>query len=128
MPTPRAATFGDSCAIGLSSLCLIHCLALPVAVSLLPIVGPWAEAEWVHWLFVAVAAPVSIWTFLHPRARNWPLIALAGFGLALLVAGAAEFPSHELETPITVAGGLLLASAHLINWRRREPRCHQGEA
>lgn len=127
MPTPRAAAFGDSFAIGLSSLCLAHCLALPLVASLLPVAGAWAEAEWVHWLFVLLAAPVSLWTFLHPKRRTWLLIALAGAGLALLVAGAAGFPSHELETRLSVAGGLVLAGAHILNWRRR-PRCHGGQA
>lgn len=127
MPTPRAAVFGDSFAIGLSGLCLAHCLALPLLVSLLPVAGAWAEAAWVHWLFVLLAAPVSLWTFLHPRTRAWRLIGLAGAGLALLVAGAAGFPTDKLETPLSVAGGLLLASAHLLNWRRR-PRCHGDQA
>lgn len=126
MSTPRAA-FGDSVAIGLSGLCLAHCLALPVLVSLLPVAGAWAEAAWVHWSFVLVAAPVSLWTFLHPKQRAWPLIGLAGAGLASLVAGAAEFPTHELETPLSVVGGVMLAGAHLLNWRRR-PRCHGDQA
>ena len=52
MSTRRAATFGDTVAIGLSGLCLAHCLALPIFASLLPIAGAWAEAAWVHWLFV----------------------------------------------------------------------------
>lgn len=122
MSTPRAA-MGDTVAIGLSGLCLAHCLALPILASLLPIAGSWAEAAWVHWLFVAVAAPVSLATFLLPRKRASLLIGLAVLGLALLVAGAAEFPTHELETPLSVIGGLTLAAAHLLNWRRR-PRCH----
>lgn len=128
MSTQRAAAVGDSFAIGLSGLCLIHCLALPLMISVLPIAGAWAEAEWVHWLFVALAAPVSFWTLMRLRPRMWLLLGLAGGGLALLVAGAAEFPSHELETPITVVGGLLLATAHFLNWRWRKPRCHEDQA
>lgn len=123
MSTPRAAAVGDSFAIGLSGLCLAHCLALPLVVSLLPVAGAWAEAAWVHWLFVLVATPVSLWTFLHPKTRAWFLMGLAGGGLTMLVAGAAGFPAHELETPLSVVGGVMLAGAHLLNWRRR-PRCH----
>ena len=69
MSTRRAATFGDTVAIGLSGLCLAHCLALPIFASLLPIAGAWAEAAWVHWLFVGIAAPVSLGTFLLPKNR-----------------------------------------------------------
>lgn len=122
MSQSRSVALGDGVAIGLSSLCLLHCLALPVAASLLPLAGAWAQAEWVHWLFVAVAAPISAWVLLVRTPRSWPLIALAGLGLALLVAGAAEFPSHDLETPVTVAGGVVLALTHVLNWRARLKR------
>lgn len=122
MSQSRSVALGDGVAIGMSSLCLLHCLALPVAASLLPLAGAWAQAEWVHWLFVAVAAPISAWVLLVRTPRPWPLIALAGLGLTLLVAGAAEFPAHDLETPVTVAGGLVLALAHVLNWRARLKR------
>lgn len=121
--SPSSAAVGDGFAIGLSGLCLIHCLALPVAASLLPVAGAWAEAEWVHWLFALVAIPVSLWTLARPADRSWPILAVALAGLALLVAGALEYPSHELETPVTVAGGLVLALAHVMNWRRRSRTC-----
>ncbi|WGM45888.1 hypothetical protein KOAAANKH_00753 [Brevundimonas sp. NIBR10] len=130
-PLARAAhtgRAGDLVAISLSSLCLVHCLALPLVAGLLPLAGAWAEAPWVHWTFAAFAAPVSAWTLSrpHPRRPAWGAIGLATLGLCLLVAGAAEFPSHALETPITVSGGLLLATAHGLNWRRR-PRHHHPD-
>lgn len=123
MPASRTAALGDGLAVGVSGLCLIHCLALPLMASLLPLAGAWAEAEWVHWLFVAIAAPVSLWTFTR-RPRSGPLAALAVAGLAFLVAGAAAFPSHGWETGLTVGGGLLLAGAHILNWQRRKPDRH----
>ncbi|MEN5147001.1 MerC domain-containing protein [Brevundimonas diminuta] len=120
--TARTQTWGDFAAIGLSCLCMVHCLALPVAASLLPLFGTFAEAPWVHWVFAATAAPIAAWTLTRPDAhgrRAWPLIALGATGVALLFLAAAEWPSHELETPITVSGGLMLAVAHLLNWRCR---------
>ncbi|WP_162953530.1 MerC family mercury resistance protein, partial [Pseudomonas aeruginosa] len=38
----------DSSAIALSSLCLLHCLALPLLAAALPLLGRWEQAEWVH--------------------------------------------------------------------------------
>lgn len=113
-----SARAGDAVAISLSGLCLAHCLALPVAAAALPVLGLWAEAEWVHWAFVAIAAPVSLWTLARPAhggAVRPGLLSLALAGLALLVAGAAGFPDHDAETPLTVAGGLTLALAHILN-------------
>lgn len=128
MSASRTAVVGDSFAIGLSGLCLVHCLALPLAASLLPVAGAWAEAEWVHWLFVGTAAPVSLWTLGRRPSRGLGILGLALAGLALMVAGAAEFPAHGAETPLTVAGGLLLALAHGLNWRRRLVACRHDRA
>ena len=124
---PRVAvrSWGDMAAIGLSIACLAHCLALPVAAAFLPVLGLGSEAAWAHWAFVAVAAPLSIWTLAFPpRGALRPLpLTLAALGLTALVLGAAEWPTHELETPITVGGALLLSAAHGINLRRRRHRC-----
>lgn len=106
----------DASAISLSGLCLAHCLALPLVAAFSPLLATWAEAEWVHGVAIALAAPLSalaLW-----RKRRPAIIALALSGLSLLAMGALHWPSHELETPITVAGSVLLAAAHLLNWRR----------
>ncbi len=127
-PSSPAASLGDRCAIGLSGLCLVHCLGLPMALSLAPAAFVWGEAEWVHGVLFLLALPVSLWTLAGSSDRSWPLLGLAGLGLALLAAGAAGFPSHDMETPVTVTGALLLAAAHGLNWRRRTPACHRPEA
>lgn len=112
----------DASAIALSSLCLLHCLALPLLAAMLPLMGVWAEAEWVHALFVAIAAPVTGFALWRAhRQHRLPVLAITGAlaGLLLLLAGAVGWPSHEAETPMTVVGSLLLASTHVWNaWRR----------
>jgi hypothetical protein len=112
----------DAGAIALSSLCLLHCLALPLLGAALPLMGVWAEAEWVHIVFVAIAAPTTGFALWRAH-RQQPLppmaIISATAGLILLLAGAAGWPSHDAETPMTVAGSLLLATTHIWNaWRR----------
>lgn len=112
----------DAGAIALSSLCLLHCLALPLLAAALPLMGVWAEAEWVHIVFVAIAAPTTGFALWRAhRKQPLPAVAIvsATAGLLLLLAGAAGWPSHEAETPMTVTGSLLLASTHIWNaWRR----------
>ncbi|WP_313347945.1 MerC domain-containing protein [Stenotrophomonas sp.] len=112
----------DAGAIALSSLCLLHCLALPLLAAALPLMGVWAEAEWVHVLFVAIAAPTTGFALWRAhRQQRLPAAAFlsAATGLLLLLAGAAGWPTHDAETPMTVAGSLLLAATHLWNaWRR----------
>ena len=125
--TPNLAKALDASAVGLSALCLVHCLALPALALLLPVLGLWARAEWVHVVFVLIAAPVAVLSFVDPatrRPRSWPLATAAILGLALMIAGALEFPSAADERVLTVLGGLLLAGAHLTNWRRRHHDAH----
>jgi chromate transport protein ChrA len=104
----------DASAIGLSGLCLIHCLALPVLTAFLPIAGTLSEAEWIHKLLVLLALPVSgivIRTSLR-TGRNTAFIVYAVAGLVLLVGAAFIEALHDLETPLTVIGAALLAGAH----------------
>lgn len=121
-PMKRSSALLDAGAIALSGLCLLHCLALPLLAAMLPLMGVWAEAEWVHALFVAIAAPVTGFALWRAhRQHPLPVLAITGAlaGLLLLLAGAVGWPSHEAETPMTVVGSLLLASTHVWNaWRR----------
>ena len=113
----------DGSAIGLSGLCLIHCLLLPIMAALLPVFGAWARAEWVHVVFVFVAAPLSALALLRQVGNGRsqaPLILLAAAGVALLSIGAFVVPATALDAPVTIAGSLCLASAHALNWRRRQ--------
>ena len=118
----NAAALFDVSALALSGLCLLHCLALPLLAALLPLLGTWSEAEWVHGLFVLIAAPLTsyaLWRAHRHRPLPAALWLLAGTGLALLLAGACGGLGARAETPLTVAGSLALASAHLWNAARR---------
>ncbi|HDS1559178.1 MerC domain-containing protein [Stenotrophomonas maltophilia] len=125
MKSPSPALL-DAGALALSSLCLLHCLALPLLAAALPLFGAWAQAEWVHLLFVAIALPLTGYALWRAdRRHRLPVMAwtAAGLGLGLLLAGALELPSHAWETPLTVTGSLLLAATHIWNARRRHRHC-----
>ena len=109
----------DGAAIGLSTLCVIHCLGLPILATILPSVSAIAELEWLHKSFVVAAVPLSILAvFQSARHRAFLLVlGLVGPGILLLVA-AAFVPALEAhETPLTVLGAVLLCIAHVLNWR-----------
>lgn len=117
----RLRNLSDSLAIGVSFACLIHCLALPVAIALLPAWSAWLHVpESFHlWVF-AFALPFSVGVLIKAargRFRFGPLwLGAAGLcvmGLGLLVS------DPVLEAIVTSSGALLLASAHVLNWRRR---------
>jgi hypothetical protein len=109
----------DASAVGLSGLCLAHCLALPVAAAFLPVLGAWAEAEWVHLTFLAAAVPISIAALVRSGGWRAPsVLGLALAGIGLLTSGALLATTERAEVAMTVAGGLALATAHGLNWRR----------
>jgi len=113
----HSASVWDSSAVGLSGLCLAHCLALPVAAAALPALGALASAEWVHILFLLFALPLSVialWRKPDSR-RDIVIMLLAVIGLALLAAGA--FPAHwpELDEQLTILGSISLVTAHVWN-------------
>lgn len=110
----------DRGAIALSALCLVHCLALPLVFVAAPALATaLPDQPWIHPAILATAAPlaaVSLWRGWRRHGRRWPAV-LGVVGLLLLAAGVAAGES-AIETMLTVGGGLTLAAAHLLNWRR----------
>ncbi|WP_298914336.1 MerC domain-containing protein [uncultured Algimonas sp.] len=111
----------DKIAVTLSALCVVHCLLLPILATTLPLLGLWAENEWVHKAFVLAALPLSAVAFVNPvRLRfGYAMRGFALLGAALLVAGAFAEALHDYETVLTVVGASCLAAAHLTRIRMR---------
>jgi hypothetical protein len=119
----------DGAAIAASALCLVHCLALPLVALLLPVLAVWVRwPEAFHLWALAFAVPTSIAALALGvrRHRQAAPLLLAGAGLALLAAGAVADVPELAETLLTVPGALLLAGAHLRNWRSRAYGCAAG--
>ena len=105
-----------------SMLCLVHCLALPLLFALLPsLIATFSLPESFHLWVLAFAVPASGFALFSGHGRHGaihPLI--TGItGLALLAIGVLRFGASPWEMPVTVAGSLCLAFAHIRNWRLR---------
>ena len=115
----------ERAAMSASLLCLVHCLALPLVIAALPALSQiLAIPESFHVWVLGFAVPTSAAALLAGRARHgasWPLV-VGMLGLLLLAMGALMFGETEGETPVTVAGSLALACAHIGNWRMRHAR------
>jgi hypothetical protein len=115
----------DRLGIGLSVLCLVHCLALPWLLATLPVVmlatlpAGLRENEWLHAALIAPVLLVSGPVLLRgrPRIERTVLVVVAFAALvgALFVSNAAN------EQALTVAGGLMLLAAHWDNLHRGHP-------
>ena len=109
----------DRVAIFLSGLCLVHCLALPIALLLGSVFGVWLEATetHTHWILFGLAAPVSIWALSRGDREQRSLLTLSlGLGgLVLMLVGVSHLFGHEWEIALTVIGVSGVLVAHIRN-------------
>jgi len=111
--------------MGLSLLCLLHCLALPWLLSSLPLVMLAAlpeglrENAWVHAALIAPVLLVSGPVLLRQRPGAGQ-IALVLAAFAALIGGLMA-PVEAAEQDLTVAGALLLLAAHWYRLRKAHP-------
>jgi hypothetical protein len=115
----KSTNWLDGAAVGLSALCLIHCLALPLVVAGLPFLAQFSEGH-LHKQMLVVVLPLSIVAlglgFRHHR--NSQIVAAGIAGMALLTIGATV--AHQnwgllADRTFTITGALILAAAHFYN-------------
>lgn len=111
----------DGFAVGASAACLVHCLALPLLIATLPVLaGMLAIGEGVHGAIFVAAVPTSALALFAGHRRHGQFTPMAGGALGLTLLASGLMAGRPLaETALTVSGSLLLASAHLMNWRLR---------
>ena len=113
----------DRSAIGLSFLCVLHCLAVPLTLILMPSLAalPIAD-ERVHLLLVFLVLPTStVALTLGCRQHGLKHILAWGLtGIAILVLAAGlgeEFLGEYGEKILTVVGSVLVAVGHVLNFK-----------
>jgi len=128
----KSTNWLDSAAVGLSALCLVHCLALPLVVAGLPFLAQFAEGH-LHAQMLVIVLPLSIIAlglgFRHHR--NGRIVLAGTVGMATLVIGATVAHSQlglTADRLFTIVGALVLATAHFYNSvRTRERRSTAAE-
>lgn len=121
----RIGKWFDGFAVGASALCLVHCLGLPLLIAALPAIANRIDpGEGFHLIVLLFAIPTSAFALIEGWRRHRGLAPLfvGGAGLALMALGLAFEQWAAVEMGVTVAGSLLLAAAHIVNWRRRSLR------
>lgn len=119
----------DGVALGASALCLVHCLALPLLITALPALSTILDVpERFHRGLLLIAAPASLIAVLLGRRHHHRLspALLAIFGMSLLFWGAYGAATARNELLLSVAGGLVLAWAHIRNWLLQRPALQTG--
>jgi len=111
----------DRLGIGLSGLCALHCLLMPVVLSLIPL---WPTLRtvnaWVHPALLVLILPVVIGALRRVRRTGHiATAALLGVGFLVLVGA---WLGHDVLGAVgerigTVLGSALLIAGHVLNWR-----------
>lgn len=112
IPTRRL----DRLAIGLSGLCLVHCLATTVLLAVLASAGSVLGAEWIHevGLLLAMAmGMIALGKGIFDHGYTMPS-AVGGLGLGVM-AGALTLPHNGTEAVFTMLGVGILALGHRLN-------------
>jgi hypothetical protein len=115
----------DGVGLLLSAVCVIHCLATPLLVSLLPLAF-WIKDETAfHFWLAAILIPVGLIAFVRGYQKHLHASVLTGgfAGFALLILGIfwpQEHHDHARFTVnvfFTISGSLVLVVSHWKNWR-----------
>lgn len=104
---------------GLSLLCLVHCLATPVVLGLLPSLGFLLHNALVHLVLAVVVVGVSLVAFgTGFRRHRRPVVPLLGAVgvMGLLIATLVLEPRSELMGTLgTIVASIVLVVAHTMN-------------
>lgn len=109
----------DRIGIVLSGICVIHCLALPVIVSALPLVAHGiSHSHWFHALILILVIPTVVLALKQSNGRRRVVyLLIAGLLLIMAGLGSGSFGGYyHWETGLTVAGSILLVSGHVSNY------------
>lgn len=113
----------DRVAIVLSTICIVHCLAMPFVIALLPVAAFAIGGDGhFHSLMLWFVVPTSVLGFgLGLRVhRRIDIVAMGAVAIAALAASALWGHSEwdpSVEVVVNVASSVLLAAAHWRNFR-----------
>lgn len=111
----------DQVSLGLSGLCLVHCLFFPVIVAALPFFDQLSAGHF-HVQMLAVVVPVSVIALSlgYRRHRNIAVLPFGALGMLLLIVGGTiVHDSYGLtaDRVFTITGAVALAVTHYFNTR-----------
>ena len=107
----------DRLAIGLSGLCLVHCLATTMLLAVVATAGGALGAEWIHeagLVLAMIMGAVALGRGIFEHGYLLPS-SVGGLGLGVM-AGALTLPHDGSEAVYTMMGVVILALGHRLNF------------
>jgi len=108
----------DRLAIGLSGLCLVHCVATTVLLAMLASAGGLLGAPWIHEVGLSLAMLMGAYALGRGILEHGFMMpsAVGGLGLGVM-AGALSLGHGGSEATYTMLGVAILALGHDLNRR-----------
>jgi len=104
-----------------SILCALHCAVLPLLLSLAPLAGlQWLAQPWIEYtviIFSFFIASVSLVNGYQKYHQKKTALVMVIIGFLFIITGHA-LHIEEFEASFTVTGALLVAVAHIFNWKQ----------
>lgn len=116
---PSTSAWMDRWALSLSGLCLVHCLAGTLLLTLASTAGGLIWGHEIHLGGLAFAIPlagVALWRGVRRHGR-WLGAALGGLGIGFMAGALFEAHGASAEVFFTIIGVTLLGLAHMLNMR-----------
>ncbi len=122
----------DMAGMTASTLCLIHCLAMPVIIALIPtFAAQLFESEWFHVVLAFAVLAFCLLAFIpgysrhHDKRLIW--IGVVGLSFVFFATFVARYWSEQAEIGLVTVGNLVLVAGHLLNRKLTNKVCCPGE-
>lgn len=112
----------DRLAISLSAICIVHCLAVPLVIAVLPlaVLGLGGGSHF-HAVMLWLVVPISTAGLImgYREHGRWAIVVTGFIGMAVVSVAALwghdEWPI-SIEVLVSLVGSALLAGAHWVNF------------
>lgn len=113
--------FWDRVGIGLSGICAIHCLLVPVVVALIPLWPAFEEIhEYTHLVFfLAIAPAVYLSLKRKHESRAVSVYLITGVVIIFCAWFFHEYLGELGEAGVTLIGSILLIIGHWLNYKSK---------
>lgn len=117
----------DIAGILASSLCALHCAAVPMLIAFGIISGShWLHNHLIDWLIISIGFIIAGYSLVRDfktKHKSVVPVCIAGIGFTSLLFAMSDHHHGILHTFFSVTGGLTVAIAHFINIRKSHYQC-----
>jgi hypothetical protein len=115
----------DQLGITASLACAIHCALLPILITSLPLLGLEFLANiWVEISMICLSLFIGTYALSISYPKHKRIIPIAMLVTGFLLIGSGHLLFETMEAILVPVGGLIIATAHWMNWKYSKTCSH----